>query len=145
MDARRLVSVGALAAALAMLAAGCLLDSDKSPVIHERGGTINITVSDGTTPEYSWPGGSVWSVEVARVSEPSEMVWWVTGTGAGWLTKPAAPVFISSPVRHGKVPEGAALERSKEVELVRGAKYRVTVRVSGDWRDSGSWVEFTPQ
>jgi hypothetical protein len=146
MNARRLVSVGALGTALAVLAVGCLLDSEKAPVINERGGDFTITVSEGLTPEYSWEGNGVMVLSVARQSEPSEIVWEVCGSGV-LLLKPGAPpgFVVSPPVQHGFAPEGTRERVRKELRLTPGVRYVVLVVQDGQANSARGWVEFTPQ
>jgi len=150
MNARRLFAVGAIAAALAVLAGGCLLDSEKAPIIHERGGTINITISGGLTPEYSWDGDKMWQLAVWRADQSNETAWFIGGVES-WSEvtplpeKPCAERTVSSPVRHGTLPEGVQLVAAQEPRLTKGATYLVQVASGPGVQRVFGWVEFTPQ
>ena len=148
MNARRLLTGGALAAALAVLAGGCLLDSEKAPIINERGGTININVSGGLTPEYSWDGGGMMYLAVSRVGDSPQVVWQVWGTGV-FPGKPAEGKIdgerVDSPVRHGIVPTGTSESVRIESRLTPGVTYRVAVKKDDSVGGASGSAAFTPQ
>jgi hypothetical protein len=146
MNARRLVSVGALAAALAMLASGCSHDMATSAEINARGGQIVINVSPGTTPEYSWEGNGMMFLSVARLDGDGGVVWEVGGSG-GFLLKPGGRpgLVVSPPVQHGVAPEGTLERVRKETRLTPGARYVVLVVRDGQINSLRGWTEFTPQ
>jgi len=97
---------------------------------------IQITVGSGTTPQYSWTGGNVMSISVARQSDPTTVVW-----GAANPTSDG----IASPVTHGTLPAGTvptSVLPNPETTLTAGVAYRVSVaRISGT---ATGYKDFTP-
>jgi hypothetical protein len=96
------------------------------------GGTVVVSASTGTTPTYNWTGPLAVSINVARASAPTVVVWGI-----------ASPINrdIASGAQHGVVPSGATETATAERVLTVGVKYRTTVAlVDGT---SGS-VDFTP-
>lgn len=98
---------------------GC--GDDNSPT---GSGSLVVTVSGGTTPTYSWPGGGAAIVSVVRTSQPAIQSW-------GLISITFA---ITSPVTHGTVPSGQSIIETSDAEkvLTPGVEYIVTVdRESG--------------
>jgi len=94
------------------------------------GSQFAVTVSSGTRPTYSWPGGVAHSVSVMRVAAPTTIVWGIANPTQG----------IQSPATHGTV--GNAFQSGNaEPTLTAGVRYRVSVTR----QDSQTgWMEFTP-
>jgi hypothetical protein len=96
------------------------------------GGTIAIAVDTGATPAYSWTGGPVYALGVARASAPNSLVWGIMTAGGD---------SIATGVTHGQVPAGAVRITNVEPALTPGVAYRVTVsRVGGSY----GYREFIP-
>jgi hypothetical protein len=96
------------------------------------GGTIAITVDTGATPHYSWSGGPVYALGVARASSPNALVWGIVTAGGD---------SIGTGVMHGQVPAGVARVANVEPVLTPGIAYRVTIsRIGGAY----GYREFTP-
>ena len=87
------------------------------------GGDIGISVDTGVVPVYSWAGGPVFAVSVARAASPTALVWGVVTAGGD---------SIASGVAHGSVPAGAMGIANTEPVLTRGVVYRVTCE-QGQW------------
>jgi hypothetical protein len=81
------------------------------------GSEFDITISSGTKPTYTWPGGNAFSVSVVRVSAPGTIVW--------GMANPA--MTITSPVTHGTVSGGGLVTASTEPTLTAGVNYRVSI------------------
>ncbi len=99
------------------------------------GGTITVTVTSGTAPNYSWTVGDVFTVNVARTSDRTTIVW-------GAATTPAAD-GIASPVTHGTLPSGTVQTSISNTEnvLTAGIEYTVSVaRLDGTF----GFTDFTP-
>ena len=60
---------------------------------------IDMTVSKGTRPTYSWTGGPVNNLVVRKLPN-HEIVWGIITPSKDW---------IDSPVKHGIIPEGAVV------------------------------------
>lgn len=101
----------------AIAGAGCSGD-DTNVGSSDTDGDFAVNVSSGDQPTYSWVAGKAFSVSVVRASDPDNIVWGAIAVGAG---------EISSPVKHGTVPEGAELLTGTERTLVPGIEYRVTI------------------
>ncbi len=97
------------------------------------GDTVVVFASTGTTPSYTWSGPTAVTIDVARASSPSVLVW--------ELSSPTSR-SIPSGTQHGSPPPaGASVTVNSEPVLTVGIKYRVTVAlVDGT---SGS-VDFIP-
>ncbi|OQB38807.1 MAG: hypothetical protein BWY06_01879 [Candidatus Latescibacteria bacterium ADurb.Bin168] len=96
------------------------------------GGDISITVSSGTTPDYSWGGGNVYSLSIVRTAAPTTIVWGVVTPASNG---------VASPTKHGTVATGVIRSANVEPTLTAGVQYRVTVaRLDG----KTGWKEFTP-
>jgi hypothetical protein len=147
MNARRLFAIGALAAALAVLASGCSHDMATSAEINERGGQIYVNVSPGTTPEYSWDDGyGMAFLSVSRLDGAGGIVWEVWGTAPSPCKPGVRPgLVVSPPVQHGVAPEGTLERVRKETRLTPGVRYVVLVVQDGQANSARGWVEFTPQ
>ncbi len=119
-----------LAAALFL---GC--KDSTSPDGNQGGKSFEVTVTNGTRPTYTWPGGSAHSLSVMRTSDPTVIVWGLVGPAP--LT-----TALTSPVVHGTIPAGGVLPSSTEERvLTAGVEYRVSVTLH-DGRTG--WTEFTP-
>lgn len=104
------------------------------------GGTIDVSVTSGMTPQYSWTGGDAYTLSVIRVSAPAMVVW---GVQSMPTFTAAATNTVASPVTHGTVPAGLMQISylNTEATLTSGVAYRVSVsRADG----SVGWREFTP-
>lgn len=120
---------------LVLLFAGCSND-DSNPTNPGTGSNaIAITVGTGTSPQYSWSGGNVYSISIVRTSNPNTIVWGLASPGQN---------AIASPVKHGT---GASMTSmiietgTAERVLTAGVQYRVSVtRLDG----TTGWKEFTP-
>ncbi|MEJ5261862.1 MAG: hypothetical protein WHT45_04215 [Ignavibacterium sp.] len=120
---------------IVLLVAGCSKDENNPTDAGSGGNAISITVSAGTTPQYSWSGGNVYSISIVRTSNPGTIVWGLASPGQNAIT---------SPVTHGTgaslvplITETATTERT----LTSGVQYRVTIsRLDG----TTGWKEFTP-
>lgn len=124
----RFAGMAAVAALLAP-AGGCT--GDGSPAGPSSATTV--TAGAGTNPTYTWTGGPVFSVTVARTSDPVTPVWGIVTPGTNG---------IASPLVHGTVPTGAVNTAMTEIALTPGTEYRVSVqRLSGT--DYGE-IDFTP-
>ena len=86
---------------------------------NEDVGSITVMAGTGLTPTYTWTGGDLFSVTVARTSAPAVPVWGVAAT-------PAAD-NLASGVTHGTVPGGAIQTFSTETTLTAGIQYTVSV------------------
>lgn len=96
------------------------------------GGSIAIAVDTGASPVYSWSGGPVNAVGVARVGSLNSLVWGIVTSGGD---------SIPSGLMHGVVPAGAFRVANAESTLTAGVAYRVTVsRVGGAY----GYREFVP-
>jgi len=96
------------------------------------GGTIAVNADTGTVPVYSWTGGPVNALTVARVSDLNAVVWGVVIAGED---------SIASGVVHGNTPSGALRTDDAELVLTPGVLYRVRVsRTDGEY----GYVNFTP-
>jgi hypothetical protein len=110
-------------------------DDSTSPDGGGGGGglTLAVSVSSGTKPTYTWPGGgAAHSVSVMRVSAPTTIVWGI-----------AAPMSqaITSPVVHGTIPAGALPSANTEPTLTAGVAYRVSVTLG---TGQTGFKDFTP-
>lgn len=75
---------------------------------------LNITVSSGTKPTYTWNGNtSAETVGVVRVSDPGTVVWGIDN--------------VQTPLKHGTAQTGSSVYASRETTLTAGVIYRVTV------------------
>ena len=117
-----------------LLLAATLLVSckDSSGPEAKSGNDFEITVSAGTRPTYTWPGGAAHSISVMRTSAPGTIVWGV-----------AQPVLtvLTSPFLHGSVPAGALETVDDERTLTAGVSYRVSVTRQDQKQ---SYKDFTP-
>ena|SRR5688572_27784831 len=102
-------------ALLALTVAAC--GDDGTGPDGEGGSEFDITISGGTKPTYTWPGGPAFSVSVVRVSAPGTIVW--------GMATPA--MTIPSPVTHGNVSGGGLVTASTETTLTAGVNYRVAI------------------
>ena len=117
---------------------------------------IEIRVSEGLTPTFSWEGMGVNSLKVTLVERTDSqwkqkyLVWWIEGPGRHWIYPENGPPFfgdvIHSPVIYGQVPEktmDVTPPAHKQSVLTPGATYEVEV---SRWSlgDKGS-RRFTPQ
>jgi len=129
---KRFAAVLCALAVSAALPSGCA-DNGDSLTGDDGSGNITVLVGGGTTPTYSWSGAGVFSLSVARTSDPVTPVW-------GFLTP--GTDGITSPVTHGTVPAGAVATAMTENALTTGVEYRVLVqRINGS--DFGQ-TDFTP-
>jgi hypothetical protein len=101
-----------------VVATGCVDDITGGP--NGSGGDFAISVGSGTTPQYSWSVGPVFSLDVVRTSAQTIVVWRVTS--------PSDP-RMSPPVTHGIVPAGALESSAIEKVLTPGVQYRVSIRL----------------
>jgi hypothetical protein len=115
MRATRLAAIAATAA----IFAGCtdIYGNDDG----NGNGDFTVTVGTGTQPNYSWPGGPAFEIDVYRTSDPLVPVW--------SIADPNSTRNITSPLRHGNVPSGVILLADDETTLRAGVSYRVTIRV----------------
>lgn len=112
---------------------GCAEDSPiNANNAGNSGGDFTVTVSDGTTPAYSWTIGNAFTINVVRTANPTTIVWGVTTPGQNG---------IASPVTHGQVPGGAIEQAAVEKELESGVEYRVSVVLLDG---SFGFTDFTP-
>ena len=120
-----------MAGALAIVA-GTACSDDLGTGGDNAGGDFDVSVSSGTTPEYSWPGGPAVSVTVVRASNQTQFVWAVS-----------SPTLrnISSPLQHGDVPQGAIELSDLETTLTAGVRYRVAISLADG---QSAFREFTP-
>lgn len=119
-----------LALSATALLAACSSDDATGPA--EGGGNdVDITVSSGTAPTYSWAGGTAHSVSVTRVSAPTVIVWGVVHLQQA----------LPSPVVHGVVSNGAIATMTTETRLTAGVRYRVSITRQDT---KTGWKEFTP-
>jgi hypothetical protein len=121
----------AFAVLFATLAAGC--GSDSTGPSSSATGDFDITISSGTKPTYSWPGGTAFSISVVRVSSPGSIVWGVANTS----------MIIPSPVTHGTVPsaQGTVASSTLETTLTAGVAYRIAITRNDQ---KTGYKEFTP-
>ncbi|MGZ8376652.1 MAG: hypothetical protein ACXWZS_13995 [Gemmatirosa sp.] len=113
-----------------LLVAGCSSDAT-SPDGQGDGSAFDITISNGVTPTYTWPGGPAHSVSIMRVSAPTTIVWGVAHPQQA----------LPSPVTHGTTSNGALTTMATEARLTAGVRYRVSI-TRQDTRTG--WKEFTP-
>ncbi|MFZ0389633.1 MAG: hypothetical protein WAN36_04165 [Calditrichia bacterium] len=107
-------------------------DDKKNPTGPATQGDFAVTVSSGTTPNYSWSAGNVFSVSVVRTADPTVIVWGIATPGQA---------NIASPAKHGVVPTGAIETAQTEKALTAGVEYRVSVtKLDG----KTGWKDFTP-
>jgi hypothetical protein len=97
---------------LAALLNACDDDAFESP--RECTGPISLTVSSGTTPQFTWTAAC--AVGRVAVHDESSLIWDVR----------SAPPRIVSPVRYGVRPSGATEEQPAEA-LEAGKTYHVEV------------------
>jgi hypothetical protein len=100
---------------------------------NDEGGTIEVTVTGGTAPTYSWDGGPAISVIVQRDESTGE-VWGVTSSVPG-------ENVITSPLEHGTVPADCVQVGEGVLELTEGVRYMVVVTRADE---SFGWTTFTP-
>jgi hypothetical protein len=98
-----------------------------------EGGTIEVSVTGGATPTYSWDGGPAISVIVQR-DESTDEVWGVTSSVPG-------EDVITSPLEHGTVPPDCVEVGEGVLELTEGVDYMVVVTRADE---SFGWTKFTP-
>jgi hypothetical protein len=98
----------------------------------DSGGDFAITVTGGTTPTISWPGGNALGMSVLKMNgAQTEQVWMVNQSAQGGF---------ASPVTYGTLPAGAQ-HLAPSVALQAGQTYRVNVaRVD----NKGAYRDFTP-
>ena len=113
---------------------------------------IEVQVSEGLTPTFSWEGMGVNLLSVFLVERTDSgwkqkyLVWGIHGSGRHWIYPENGPPFfgdvIHSPVTYGQVPEKVR-EMPPPTQLTSGATYEVEV---SRWSlsDKGS-RRFTPQ
>lgn len=109
---KRLLSMVVLAASLV----ACGGDDGTGPD-GTGGSEFDITISGGTKPTYTWPGGNAFSVSVVRVSAPGTIVW--------GMANPA--MTITSPVTHGTASGGGIVTANTEPTLTAGVNYRIAI------------------
>ena len=122
-------------ASLLMLA-GCSSDSDPagpSVALSPCTGAINVTVSSGTTPTFTWTPAC--TVAYMIVEEDASDRWLLTATDRA---KGIAPG-----VRYGTVPAGAR-ESSPAVSLTRGQLHDVTMYNGDSFSTLAATKQFTP-
>lgn len=122
----------ALATIALALFAGTGCSDDMGSGGENAGGDFAISVSTGTSPQYSWTAGLALSVSVYRASNPTVPVWSVANP---------TQQNIASPVVHGVVPQGALVLADDEPALTAGVRYRVEVRLANG---QDAFREFTP-
>lgn len=105
--------------------------SDTLPGL-EAGGDFDITVSGGTTPTISWPGGNALGMTVLRMNG--------TQTEQVWMVNQAAQGGFASPVTYGTLP-ASAQQLAPAVALQAGQTYRVNVARADN---KGAYRDFTP-
>lgn len=116
-------------AALVAPGGGCTGDGTTGP----SSSAITVTAGAGRNPTYTWTGGPVFSVTVARTWDPVTPVWGIVTPGTDG---------IASPLAHGTVPSGAVATAMTEIALTPGTEYRIAVqRLNGT--DYGE-IDFTP-
>ena len=96
------------------------------------GGQIEINVSEGLTPTFSWTGGNARMLTVMSSGEAGANMW-------GIMT--IAPSDFASPVTYGEVPSGA-IEVFPLKPLVAGTTYQVMIM--GVQEGTIGAKEFTP-
>ena len=82
--------------------------------------SFTVTVSSGTTPQYSWTAGGAFIVFVERISNLGSPGW-------GIMCQGTSTTCITSPVTHGTIPVGTSITTNTEMTLTAGVHYRVTV------------------
>jgi len=105
------------------------------------GGDISITVSSGTTPDYSWGGGNVYSLSIVRTAAPTTIVWGVVTPASNG---------VASPTKHGTVATGVIRSANVEPTLTALDAAMINNRVVGfiNSYPAGNWIfddiTFTP-
>jgi len=89
-----------------------------NPTGSSANGDFEVTVGNGTKPEYSWSVGKAFSVSVVRTADPTVIVWGIATPGQS---------NIASPTLHGVTPQGALPSVQTEITLSSGIEYRVSV------------------
>lgn len=129
------VLAGLLAIGLTLV--GCDDSDDGGTLGGGSGGSpsITISVSGGTTPQYTWSDGDVFSLSVVRTSDPTTIVWGLATPGSDGVVSGAT---------HGTTPTGVVptvLPGDEEPTLTPGVEYRV----SASRTDSTfGFTDFTP-
>jgi hypothetical protein len=96
---------------------------------------INITVSKGLYPTYSWDKGSTYRIWVSEPGRSHKIVWAIYTPNTNG---------IRSPVQHGKIPERAQLFMEPNVlgpidtisydsSLINGKQYTVHIWKTGKY------------
>lgn len=116
-----------------LLLAATLLVSCKDSTGNNGGSRLDIGVTAGTRPTYTWEGTGH-SLSVVRTADPGTIVWGVAGT-------PPISEGVMSPVTHGTVPGGTIRTVNTEPVLTAGVQYRVTVTLHNG---TNGWKDFTP-
>jgi len=114
-----------------LLIIGCSDDSTPTKSGGE-GRDFTVTVSSGTTPQYSWASGDAFSVSVVRTATPTEIIWGIATPGQS---------NIASPANHGVAPNGAVTTAQSETVLSAGVEYRVSVTLLNT---KTGYTDFTP-
>ncbi len=118
-----------------ILVGGCKKDESNPASSGNTSQGINITVSSGTNPNYSWTGGNVMSLSIVRTASPATIVWGLTSPGQNG---------IASPVTHGTGASGTTIVEtgmSEKSGLTAGVQYRISLtRLDG----TTGFKEFTP-
>jgi hypothetical protein len=96
------------------------------------GGDFDVSIGVGVTPNYAWPSGLAFEVDVVRTANSTVSVWRVANP---------TQRNITSPVRHGQVPTGALVLANTEPSLTAGIAYRVTIRLADG---QSAFREFRP-
>ncbi len=118
---------------LTLLLGGCLSDGSELIPAEENAVRVSgLTVGIGVTPTYTWNVGPISSLNVVRLSDPTNPVWGFS-------------VFndtVSSPVTHGNIPSGAQGVGGSEPILTAGIQYRVLIERRTEGRSFTAF--FTP-
>jgi hypothetical protein len=117
---------------------GCSDDSTRPAELAECTGAVTITVSAGTTPQFSWSPACRLFFLIVEPAATGDDLWLIITEGANQ---------ILPPVRYGTVPPGAR-ELAPPTPLVAGTEYKVAVaRYTGPGPQDGAIIAvqtFTP-
>ncbi|MCG3776852.1 MAG: hypothetical protein JW395_3723 [Nitrospira sp.] len=120
------------------LLSGCSDDSTSSTELPDCTGEVTITVSAGTTPQFSWAPACQLFFLIVEPAASGEDLWSIGTEGAN---------EISPSVRYGTVPPGAQ-ELDPPTPLMAGTEYKVAIfRYTGPGRQDGVIIglqTFTP-
>ena len=103
-----------------VFAIGCSDDDDDNPVGDNSGGDITITAPGAQKPIYTWDGGAVYYISVAKSSDPGNPVYMVE----------MASDILESGFEHGTIPGDAVASQLVEETLSVDETYIVRLRRS---------------